>query len=46
MAAKFCERPGKGRLLLGQRTSNPIPYPGNFPKAEIVFATVEKVQAR
>ncbi len=44
-AAKFCERQGKGMLLLGQRTSNPIPYPGNFPKAEIVFATVEKVKA-
>lgn len=41
-AEKFCERQGKGMILLGQRTSNPIPYPGNFPKAEIVFATVDK----
>jgi len=41
-AERFCERQGKGMLLLGQRTSNPFPYPGNFPKAEIVFACIDK----
>jgi len=41
-AEKFCARQGKGMVLLGQSQSNPIPYPGNFPKAEIVFAAVDK----
>ena len=41
-AEKFCSRQGKGMLLLGQRTSNPIPYTFNFPKAEIVFAVIDK----
>lgn len=41
-AEKFCERQGKGMLLLGQNNSKPPYILGNFPRVEIIFATVEK----
>jgi hypothetical protein len=31
-------------MVLGQQQSNPIPYPFNFPKVEIVFAAIDKPQ--
>ena len=43
-AEQFCARIGKGMMVLGQQQSNPIPYPFNFPKAEIVFAAIDKPQ--
>ena len=41
-AKQFCELQGKGMVLLGEQTSSPVLYPGNFPRIEIVFATVDK----
>jgi len=41
-AEQFCSRLGKGMMVLGQQQSNPIPYPFNFPKVEIVFAAIDK----
>lgn len=43
-AEQFCARLGKGMMVLGQQQSNPIPYPFNFPKVEIVFAVIDKPQ--
>ena len=43
-AEQFCSRLGKGMMVLGQQQSNPIPYPFNFPKVEIVFAAIDKPQ--
>lgn len=43
-AEQFCARMGKGMMVLGQQQSNPIPYPFNFPKVEIVFAAIDKPQ--
>lgn len=41
-ATTFCERQGKGMVVLGERIS-PAPYIlGNFPRIEIVFASIEK----
>ena len=41
-AEKYCTRQGKGMLLLGEASSKPPYILGNFPRVEIVFATVEK----
>lgn len=41
-AENFCRRLDREMILLGQSTSNPIPYPGNFPKCEIIFAALSK----
>jgi hypothetical protein len=41
---QFCARLGKGMMVLGEQQSNPIPYPFNFPKLEIVFAAIDKPQ--
>lgn len=41
-AKQFCELQGKGMVILGEQTSSPILYPGNFPRIEIIFATVDK----
>lgn len=41
-ANRFCERQGKGMLLLGEKISQPPYILGNFPRIEIVFATVDK----
>ncbi len=43
-AALFCERQGKGMVVLGERTSNPPYILGNFPRIEIVFAAIDKNQ--
>jgi hypothetical protein len=40
-AEKFCQRQNKEMILLGERTQYPY-LPGQFPRIEIVFATVEK----
>ena len=41
-ALQFCNAQGKNMIVLGQSTSNPIPYPGNFPKCELIFAAIDK----
>ena len=41
-AKQFCELQGKGMVILGEKTSSPILYPGNFPRIEIIFANVDK----
>lgn len=41
-AKDFCDRQGKGMLLLGEKTSDPPYILGNFPRIEIVFACVDK----
>ena len=41
-AEKFCSRQGKGMLVLGENLSKPPYILGNFPRMEIVFATVDK----
>jgi hypothetical protein len=41
-AEKFCERQGRGMLVLGESILHPPYLMGNFPRAEIVFAAVEK----
>lgn len=41
-AKQFSELQGKGIVILGEKTSSPILYPGNFPRIEIIFATVDK----
>ena len=41
-AEQFCERQGKGTLILGQQKSNPPYILGNFPRLEIVFACTDK----
>jgi hypothetical protein len=42
-AAEFCERQGKGMLVLGEKISEPPYILGNFPRIEMVFACVERV---
>ncbi len=41
-AAKFCERQGKGMVVLGERMSQPPYILGNFPRMELVFAAIPK----
>lgn len=41
-AQQFCERQGKGMVVLGEKTSPPPYILGNFPRIEIVFASIEK----
>ena len=41
-ATTFCERQGKGMIVLGERISQPPYILGNFPRMEIVFAAIEK----
>lgn len=41
-AEEFANRQGKTILVLGEQRSSVIPFPGNFPELEIVFALVEK----
>ncbi len=41
-AQQFCERQGKGTLILGEQKSNPPYLFGNFPRVEIVFACVDR----
>ena len=41
-AEEFCERQGKGMLVLGEQMSHPPYILGNFPRIEIVFACVDK----
>lgn len=41
-AEKFCERQGKGMVVLGSRTWPPFPIPTQFPQAEVIFAAVPK----
>jgi len=44
-AATFCERQGKGMIVLGERISHPPYILGNFPRIEIVFACIDKPNA-
>jgi len=41
-AATFCERQGKGMVVLGEKISPPPYILGNFPRIEIVFACIDK----
>lgn len=41
-AAEFCERQGKGMVILGEKASSPPHILGNFPRVEVVFALVER----
>ena len=41
-ATTFCERQGKGMVVLGERVSPPPYILGNFPRIEIVFAAIDK----
>jgi hypothetical protein len=41
-AIKFCERQGKGMVILGEKISRPPYILGNFPRIEIVFAAINK----
>lgn len=41
-AEAFANRQGKTILVLGEQRSSAIPFPGNFPELEIVFALVDK----
>ena len=41
-ATKFCERQGKGMVVLGEQISKPPYIFGNFPRIEIVFAATPK----
>ncbi len=45
-ATTFCERQGKGMVILGERISPPPYILGNFPRIEIVFAAIDKPQTR
>lgn len=45
-ATTFCERQGKGMIVLGERISPPPYILGNFPRIEIVFAAIDKPQTR
>lgn len=45
-AEKFCSRQGLGMIVLGEKTSSPPYILGNFPRIEIVFATVQKPAQR
>ena len=45
-ANTFCERQGKGMLVLGEKTSHPPYILGNFPRIEVVFAAVDKTRTR
>jgi hypothetical protein len=39
---KFCERQGKGMVVLGANYSKPPYILGNFPRMELIFAAVDK----
>ena len=41
-AEKFCERQGKGMVVLGSNYSKPPYILGNFPRMELIFAAVAK----
>lgn len=41
-ADKFCERQGKGMVVLGSNYSKPPYILGNFPRMELIFAAVDK----
>ena len=41
-AEKFCERQGKGMVVLGSNYSKPPYILGNFPRMELIFAAVDK----
>ena len=45
-ATTFCERQGKGMVVLGERISPPPYILGNFPRIEIVFACIDKPKAQ
>ena len=45
-ATTFCERQGKGMVVLGERISQPPYILGNFPRIEIVFAAIDKPRTR
>lgn len=41
-AYEFCQRQGKGMIVLGERISQPPYILGNFPRIEIVFAAINR----
>ena len=41
-AQQFCERQGRGMVVLGEKISPPPYILGNFPRIEIVFASIQK----
>lgn len=41
-ALAFCERQGKGMVVLGEKISQPPYILGNFPRIELVFAMVDR----
>jgi hypothetical protein len=41
-AEQFCERQGKGMVVLGANYSKPPYILGNFPRMELIFAAVDK----
>lgn len=45
-ALEYCERQGKGMVLLGDKSSQPPYILGNFPRVEIVFACIDKPLAQ
>ena len=45
-ATTFCERQGKGMIVLGEQISHPPYILGNFPRIEIVFAAIDKPPTR
>lgn len=44
-ATSFCDRQGKGMVVLGEKISPPPYILGNFPRIEIVFACIDKPKA-
>jgi hypothetical protein len=44
-AQDFCERHGKGMLVVGEQMSHPPYILGNFPRIEIVLACVDRPSA-
>jgi len=45
-AEKFCERQGKGMVVLGANYSKPPYILGNFPRMELIFAAVNKSKSQ
>ncbi len=41
-ASDYCQRQGKGRVLLGEKISQPPYIFGNFPRIEIIFACADR----
>jgi hypothetical protein len=41
-AERFCQRQGKGMVVLGANYSKPPYILGNFPRMELIFAAVAK----